>query len=78
MAANVDAKVDFTAILSEIMKSEYGLVFICSLLFLIVLAAFLYMFGKSGIISHFKIYTEYSNKKFLRENKKKEDLLKQK
>lgn len=75
MAANVDAKVDFTAILSEIMKSEYGLVFICSLLFLIVLAAFLYMFGKSGIISHFKIYTEYSNKKFLREIEQKEELL---
>ncbi len=75
MAANVDAKVDFTAILSEIMKSEYGLVFICSLLFIIVLAAFLYMFGKSGIISHFKVYSEYSNKKYLREIEQKEDLL---
>lgn len=75
MAANVDAKVDLNVFLNEIMKSEFGLIFICALLLIIVIVASLHIFWKSGLLSHFQVYSELSNKKFLREIEHKEELL---
>ncbi|MEQ1324606.1 hypothetical protein [Acinetobacter soli] len=75
MAASINTDVNLNPVVSRLLESEWGLVFICIMIFLLVIGGFVYLLAKSGVMSGFTAYTEHTSKKFHKEIEYKEELL---
>lgn len=75
MAASINTDVNLNPVVIRLLESEWGLLFICIMIFLLVIGGFVYLLAKSGVMSGFTAYTEHTSKKFHKEIEYKEELL---
>ncbi|KAA8733894.1 hypothetical protein F4V57_07540 [Acinetobacter qingfengensis] len=71
----MNANVDLNIIIQKLLNDTYGLIFLCSIIFLVILAMVIYFVAKSGLISEIKNYLEYRNKSEQDRLKNQENLL---
>lgn len=75
MSTNINTNVNLNPVIIRLLESEWGLVFICIMIFLLVIGGLVYLLAKSGVMSGFTAYTEHTSKKFHKEIEYKEELL---
>ncbi|OUY08723.1 hypothetical protein [Acinetobacter populi] len=72
---SINAELDLNAIIEKLLNDTYGLIFLCIIIFLVILTVFVYFIAKSGLISEIKNYLEYRNKSEQDRLKNQNDLL---